>query len=331
MFPVELIPITYYYETMKKKPLLLSILLTLLAVAFILPPTACRDKIHPRVRAKKIDLYITLGLFYTIAGNKSKAETMYLQVIESEPQNPVGYRYYANFLFERRKWDDAVPVLERRLYTFLDPTIIPVIREIKTLKTNIIEVEAILKNINTIKKHRKLTQKYRTRLLKEAVQRLRSFLPLSEMHSRLIILEPLLEKKINTAETGVLSLSPHRKQFYAEVYCELGEVHWYSAHYLPSSWGSSMVKEKLINSGMSYLKKACRLAPRYPVPYLYMALLYREKIECEPMKSEKYQRISEEDYKRFCECIIPFTLYKTKTGKEEEPAHLSSSPINKSE
>jgi len=316
---------------MKKKPILLLHVFAFLAVVFILPPTGCRDKEHPRVKAKRIDLYITLGLFYTIAGNKSKAEAMYLQAIESEPQNPVGYRYYANFLFKRHKWDDAVPVLERRLYTFLDPTIIPAIREIETLKTNTSEVEAILKNIGLITRHRTLPSKDRKRLLKEFVQRLQSFLPLREMHSRLNILEPLLEKKIKTAETGVLSLSPHQKQFYAEVYCELGGVHWYSAHYLSSYWGSSMVKEKLINSGMSYLKKACKLAPRNPVPYLYMALLYHEKINFDPLKHEEYQRLSEYYNRKFCERIIPFTFYKTKTGKEEEPARLSSSPISKSE
>ena len=60
-------------------------------------------------------------------------------------------------------------------------------------------------------------------------------------------------------------------------------------------------RAKIVNKGMDALMKAIELDPKYPEPYAYVNLLYREKIKVNPAKKKEYLAKAKEYVDKFQE------------------------------
>jgi tetratricopeptide (TPR) repeat protein len=79
-------------------------------------------------------VYYALANFYSKYGKSVEAEAIYQKRIALNPYDPGGYRYYANYLRNRRQWDRAINILEKRIFAILDPGMIKIRQEIEDLK-----------------------------------------------------------------------------------------------------------------------------------------------------------------------------------------------------
>ncbi len=104
-----------------------------------------------------------------------------------------------------------------------------------------------------------------------------------------------IEKMIQLVENDP-NADNHKK---AVAYYWLGFYSWvksFRKKYLPRD-----ERAKVVETGMKALMKAIELDPKYPEPYAYVNLLYREKAKVNPAKKKEYYQKAEEYVKKFQE------------------------------
>ncbi len=104
-----------------------------------------------------------------------------------------------------------------------------------------------------------------------------------------------VEQMINLIEKDP-NVDNHKK---AVAYYWLGFYSWaksFKKKYMPPD-----ERAKVVNKGMEALMKAIELDPKYPEPYAYVNLLYREKIKVNPAKKKEYLAKADEYRNKFQE------------------------------
>lgn len=104
-----------------------------------------------------------------------------------------------------------------------------------------------------------------------------------------------VEQMINLIEKDP-NADNHKK---AVAYYWLGFYSWvksFRKKYMPPD-----ERAKIVNKGMDALMKAIELDPKYPEPYAYVNLLYREKIKVNPAKKKEYLAKAKEYVDKFQE------------------------------
>ncbi|MCP4149556.1 MAG: hypothetical protein GY757_17555 [bacterium] len=249
-------------------------------------------------KVKDIDLYFSYGDFLRKINRFNRAESFYSKGLELNPECPDHYLSYAYILFERRKFEEVVLILKKRLYILLNPRIIYIVREIEKRRQQLEEVEHIRKRIIRIKRQKKITGEDRARYLAHAEERLRHLPGFNKGSCQLKILERILSKAIKAAESKVNRLPAKKKQALIEAYYLLGETCW-AWKRVPSLSMPEPDWRVILDEGTGYLEKVLSLNPDYADAYLYISKLYLQKITVEPFKYEQYKCLSDRYYKLY--------------------------------
>ncbi|MCP4150914.1 MAG: tetratricopeptide repeat protein [bacterium] len=247
-----------------------------------------------------INFYFAYGVFLRKICQMEKANCFYLKGLILNPESRRHYLYYAYFLFDRRQFDEAVLVLKKHLYVLLNPRIIRVVLETEKLQRQLEDVEGILRNMRTVKRHKKLAEEQRIRLLAGAERKLRGLPDFKKGSRRLKNLELMLPKTIKTAEAKIHRLPAKTKKALVEAYCLLGKTFWDWKLVCPSSMHEPDWPV-LLDVGIGYLEKALRLNPDYADAYLYISKLHLQKISVWPLKYDEYKSLSDKYFKLYQE------------------------------
>jgi tetratricopeptide (TPR) repeat protein len=243
--------------------------------------------------------YYTLANFYQKNGKTEKAEEMYLRRIELNPEDPEGYHYYVSFLQDARRWSELIGIHKKRLYAILNPVIIRTMREIEKLEKDAEEIKKVTEHMETIRKHKGISEEERQRLLAESQQRLEGLLSLEDTNKRIEELKPELEKQIKRGEATIETLDDEQKQTVADIYYSIGNVCWNWSFQTPANMMDPKEREAIISQGLDALQKATDIVKDYAYPYAYMGLLWRERIKINPMKRDEYIKKNEEYNEKF--------------------------------
>ncbi|MCP4148805.1 MAG: tetratricopeptide repeat protein [bacterium] len=232
--------------------------------------------------------YYILADFYSKYNKPELAEAMYAKRIALDVNDPEGYYYYASWAGERRQWDKSIEYHEKRIYAMVDPTILAVKVEIDQLKADIKAAEGIQKNIDTVKKHPKLDKAEKERLVGEAQEKLDKFKPADEMTAALENKGKELEEKLKTIDESIDKLDDKKKIAVSVAFYVLGNVSWNKSYQTPDIMMGSEERLAAIEKGMAALDKTLRINADDDHAYVYIGLLWREKIRVHPTKTVEY-------------------------------------------
>ena len=71
----------------------------------------------------RVNLYGDLGTIYFLQGNEKRANEIWQEALDLEPENAFSYRTIANYYIENRQIESAIEVLKRGNEVSVDPTI----------------------------------------------------------------------------------------------------------------------------------------------------------------------------------------------------------------
>ena len=232
--------------------------------------------------------YYILADFYSKYNRSDEAKAMYEERISLEPNAPDGYLYYASYASDRRQWDLSIENHEKRILAIYDPDTLNLQLEIEKMKKDMEKIEAIEKNMDTIKKHRSLDKAEKTRLLDEARQRLEEFQPLEELTKLVPEKEKQVEENLKAKDEKIDALDDEKKKELTEAYYTLGVVCWNKSFQSPPHIMGPQERIQAVDKGLEACNATLKLEPEHYNAYAFIGLLWRQKIVAEPLKNDEY-------------------------------------------
>ena len=245
--------------------------------------------------------YYTLANFYSKYGRNDRSELMYEKRIELNPKDPEGYLYYATFLHNLRKWDKAIEYHEKRITCQIDPDILILRSEVDKLQNDIDVIKRITEFIENLKKNKKVDEAEKNRIIEEKTAQLAQIGDVEELNVQLEEKSTELETKTNSLNDKLDNMSKEDKQKISESYYTLGVVCWNKSYQTKADFMAPQERLAVVEKGLEALTKATEILPNNPDPWVYMSLLYRQKIIAEPLKRDEYLLKAKELADKFTE------------------------------
>lgn len=246
----------------------------------------------------KPESYYILADFYKKYGKTEEARTMYERRIALDPTAPDGYLYYASFGSDMRQWDLSIKNHEKRILALYDVDTLKLQNEVDQFTKDIEQVEAIEKNIETVRKHKSLDQAEKDRLIAEAQQRLSQFKPLEEMKTKLEEDQKQIDENLKNREEKFKNLDEEQKNKLADAFYTLGVVCWNKSYQTPANMMSAQERIETCDKGLEACNITLSMIPEHYDAYAFIGLLYRQKIIAEPLKNDEYMKKWEEAYNK---------------------------------
>jgi tetratricopeptide (TPR) repeat protein len=232
--------------------------------------------------------YYIMADFYNKYNKSDLAKAMYEKRIALDPKAPDGYLYYASYVSDRRQWDLSIDNHEKRILAIYDQDTLLHKLDVTRIKDELTQIEAIKKNMDTIKKHRSLGKEEKTRLIDEAQTRLDEFKPEEELNQTLAEKEKLVEEALNTKWDKIDAQTDEIKTKLAEAFYTLGVVCWNKSYQTPPHLMGPEERLVAVNKGMDACNSTLKLQPENHQAYAFIGLLWRQKIVAEPLKNDEY-------------------------------------------
>lgn len=250
------------------------------------------EKIYKRMKEKAPDdpkSFYILADFYSKYGRKDEAKAMYEERIAIDPDAADGYYYYASYAGDQRLWDLSVENHENRILALYDVEMLKARLEVGKLKKNIEQAEGIVKNMETIRRHRSLDKAEKERLIAEAQEKLDQFpKPFEEMKTELEEKKSLVEDNIKLEDEKMEALEDEARKKLADALYTLGVVCWNKSYQTPPNMMDPKERIKTVDKGMEALEKALILDKDNHQAWAFVGLLWRQKIVAEPLKNDQY-------------------------------------------
>lgn len=232
--------------------------------------------------------YYIMAEFYNKYGKNDLAKGMYEKRIALDPKAPDGYNYYASYGSDQRQWDLSIDNHEKRILAIYDQDTLMHRLDISRIKNELTQIEAIKKNMDTIKKHRSLGKDEKTRLIDEAQARLDEFKPEEELRQTLAEKEKIVEEAYANRWEKIDAQTDEIKAKLAEAFYTLGVVCWNKSYQTPPHLMGAEERLVAVNKGMDACNATLKLQPDSHQAYAFIGLLWRQKIVAEPLKNDEY-------------------------------------------
>ena len=232
--------------------------------------------------------YYIIADFYAKYNKQDEARAMYEKRIAIDPMAADGYLYYASYGSDRRQWDLSIENHEKRILALYDLDTLKLKIELDQMKKDIKQVEAIKRNMDTVRKHRSLDQAEKERLLSEAQQRLDNFKTEEEMTRLIDEYGKRIQENIKNKWAKIDLLNDEKKREVAEAFYTLGVVCWNKSYQTPPHLMSAQERLEAVNKGLEACNDTLRLESDNHKAYAFIGLLWRQKIIAEPHKNDEY-------------------------------------------
>lgn len=247
---------------------------------------------------EKPESYYILADFYKKYDKTEEAKAMYERRIGLDPKAPDGYHYYASYGADKRQWDLSIENHEKRILALYDTDTLMLKNEVDQLKKDIEQVEAIEKNMDTVRNHRSLDNAEKDRLLAESQERLDKFQPLEEMKQKLEDNEKQIEESLNNREEKFKALDDDAKGKLADAFYTLGVVCWNKSYQTPANLMGPQERIATVDKGLEACNITLSMQPEHYDAYAFIGLLWRQKIIAEPLKNDEYMKNWEKAYNK---------------------------------